>query len=92
MSSRVLIPVLRSLGIATALALASQSVLAQAPALTPNFEPQVGQAGKDVIWVPTPPELIETMMKAANVGPNDLVVDLGSGDGVGSYKTRLARP
>ncbi len=71
----------RSLGLAAALALASQSALAQAPAPSANFEPQVGQAGKDVIWVPTPPELIETMLRAANVGPNDLVVDLGSGDG-----------
>jgi SAM-dependent methyltransferase len=45
------------------------------------FEPTVGQAGKDVVWVPTPPELVEKMMDMAKVGPNDIVMDLGSGDG-----------
>lgn len=46
-----------------------------------EFKPQVGQAGKDVIWVPTPEEVVERMLKMANAGPNDFVVDLGSGDG-----------
>jgi SAM-dependent methyltransferase len=45
------------------------------------FEPVVGQAGKDVVWVPTPPELVEKMLDMANVTPQDLVMDLGSGDG-----------
>jgi SAM-dependent methyltransferase len=45
------------------------------------FEPTVGQAGKDVVWVPTPPELVEKMMDLANVTPQDFVMDLGSGDG-----------
>jgi hypothetical protein len=45
------------------------------------FEPEVGQAGKDVIWVPTPPELVEKMLDLANVTSQDLVMDLGSGDG-----------
>lgn len=45
------------------------------------FEPTVGQAGKDVVWVPTPPELVEKMLDMAAVGPNDVVMDLGSGDG-----------
>ena len=45
------------------------------------FEPTVGQAGKDVVWVPTPPELVEKMMDMAKVGPSDVVMDLGSGDG-----------
>ncbi len=44
-------------------------------------EPQIGQAGKDVIWVPTPPELIETMFTLAGITRHDYVVDLGSGDG-----------
>lgn len=38
-------------------------------------------AGKDVPFVPTPPAVVEGMLKAAEVGPNDLVIDLGSGDG-----------
>ena len=48
---------------------------------TPNFVPQVGQQGKDVIWVPTPDALVDRMLRMAQVGPNDQVVDLGSGDG-----------
>src|SRR6266478_597784 len=46
-----------------------------------KFEPQVGQAGKDVIWVPTPDEVVERMLTMAQVGPNDFHMDLGSGDG-----------
>jgi hypothetical protein len=45
------------------------------------YEPQVGQAGKDVIWVPTPDEVVERMLRMAQVTPNDYVIDLGAGDG-----------
>jgi SAM-dependent methyltransferase len=45
------------------------------------FEPQVGQAGKDVVWVPTPTEMVEKMLDLAHVTPQDFVMDLGSGDG-----------
>ena len=45
------------------------------------FTPQVGQPGKDVVWVPTPEALVEKMLDMAKVGPNDFVIDLGSGDG-----------
>jgi precorrin-6B methylase 2 len=45
------------------------------------FEPTPGQAGKDVVWVPTPPELVEKMLDMAQVTPKDFVMDLGSGDG-----------
>jgi len=55
------------------------TALAQGQA--PEFTPQVGQAGKDVIWVPTPEELVERMLRMAQTTPNDFVVDLGSGDG-----------
>lgn len=44
-------------------------------------EPYVGQPGKDVIWVPTPPSLVEKMLDMAAVTPQDIVMDLGSGDG-----------
>jgi precorrin-6B methylase 2 len=47
----------------------------------PPYEPQVGQAGKDVVWVPTPQVLVEKMLDLAKVTPQDLVIDLGSGDG-----------
>ena len=46
-----------------------------------EFAPQVGQAGKDVIWVPTPDDLVERMLRMAQTTPDDYVVDLGSGDG-----------
>jgi precorrin-6B methylase 2 len=46
-----------------------------------GFEPQVGQPGKDVVWVPTPQELVDTMLSIARVTPGDFVIDLGSGDG-----------
>lgn len=45
------------------------------------FEPVVGQAGKDVVWVPTPESLVEKMLDMAAVTPQDVVMDLGSGDG-----------
>jgi SAM-dependent methyltransferase len=45
------------------------------------FQPQVGQAGKDVVWVPTPQALVDRMLDMAKVTPEDYVVDLGSGDG-----------
>src|SRR5688572_28195078 len=45
------------------------------------FEPQVGQAGKDVVWVPSPEETVKKMMEMGEVTPQDFVVDLGSGDG-----------
>jgi hypothetical protein len=51
----------------------------QAPAKP--FEPQVGQAGKDVVWVPTPQALVDKMLDMAKVTPQDYLVDLGSGDG-----------
>jgi len=68
--SRRVLPV-----IALALAV-STTAYAQEP-----FVPQVGQAGKDVVWVPTPPELVERMLDLAKVTPQDFVMDLGSGDG-----------
>jgi tRNA G37 N-methylase Trm5 len=35
----------------------------------------------DVIWVPSPPEVIAAMLSAAKVGPQDVVYDLGCGEG-----------
>jgi precorrin-6B methylase 2 len=52
-----------------------------ATAQTATYEPTPGQAGKDVVWVPTPPELVEKMLDMAKVTPQDIVMDLGSGDG-----------
>jgi SAM-dependent methyltransferase len=46
-----------------------------------QYEPKVGQPGKDVVWVPNPVEMVEKMLDLARVTPRDLVIDLGSGDG-----------
>jgi SAM-dependent methyltransferase len=46
-----------------------------------NYQPEVGQAGKDVVWVPTPQALVDKMLDMAKVTPKDYVIDLGSGDG-----------
>lgn len=48
---------------------------------TAPFVPQVGQAGKDVVWVPTPQTLVDKMLDMAKVTPQDYLIDLGSGDG-----------
>jgi tRNA A58 N-methylase Trm61 len=63
----------RTLVIALVLAVHAAPALAQttqAPLRTP-----------DVIYVPTPPEVVAGMLKLAKVGPGDVVYDLGSGDG-----------
>jgi precorrin-6B methylase 2 len=46
-----------------------------------EYQPEVGQAGKDVVWVPTPQALVDKMLDMAKVTPKDYVIDLGSGDG-----------
>jgi methyltransferase family protein len=46
-----------------------------------EFQPRVGQEGKDVIWVPTPQALVDKMLDMAKVTAKDYVIDLGSGDG-----------
>jgi len=46
-----------------------------------EYSPRSGQAGKDVIWVPTPDELVTSMLKLASVTADDIVYDLGAGDG-----------
>jgi SAM-dependent methyltransferase len=71
------------------LALAAASALFAGPAANAAtraecesvYRPQVGQAGKNVIWVPTPDELVDKMLATAKVTPQDYVVDLGAGDG-----------
>ena len=46
-----------------------------------DFKPQVGQEGKDVVWVPTAQALVDRMLDMAKATPKDYVIDLGSGDG-----------
>lgn len=51
-------------------------------AASDRYAPEYGQPGKDVIWVPTAQPMVERMLDMARVGPDDRLVDLGSGDGV----------
>jgi SAM-dependent methyltransferase len=56
--------------------------VAQTPAApAKKYEPSVGQAGKDVVWVPTPDSVVEKMLELTKVTADDFVIDLGSGDG-----------
>jgi len=64
------------------LLLAAVPVLAQVQDVKQQpYQPQVGQGGKDVVWVPTPQILVDKMLDMAKVTPMDFVMDLGSGDG-----------
>ena len=56
------------------LAMSAATARAQQTAAAPLRSP-------DVIFVPTPPEVVQAMLKVAKVGPGDIVYDLGSGDG-----------
>ena len=46
-----------------------------------TYLPKRGQMGKDVMWLPTSDDLVFKMLDAAQVGPQDELVDLGAGDG-----------
>ena len=46
-----------------------------------DYTPEVGQPGKDVVWVPTPDAVVQKMLDMAQVTKKDRLVDLGSGDG-----------
>jgi hypothetical protein len=60
------------------LAIGAAQVHAQAKT---EFTPEVGQPGKDVVWVPSPDQLVDKMLDMAKVTPSDFLMDLGSGDG-----------
>ena len=55
--------------------------LAVAPAVAQTDAPQLGQISKDSVWVPTPERMIRRLLQMADVTKDDVVVDLGSGDG-----------
>jgi precorrin-6B methylase 2 len=76
-------PVSRRLVLASILSLCAAATFGQAATAKKEkqFEPSVGQEGKDVVWVPTSQALVNRMLDMAKVTPNDYVIDLGSGDG-----------
>jgi len=57
------------------------AVSGESRAASQEYQPQVGQEGKDVVWVPTPQELVDKMLDMAKLTPKDFLIDLGSGDG-----------
>lgn len=62
----------------------SKPAPAPAPAAPPAVEPASPAKplrDRDVIYVPTPQNVVEAMLKLANVTSSDVVYDLGSGDG-----------
>ena len=65
---------------ACVLALVAALNLSQAQPAT-DYQPSVGQEGKDVVWVPTNHVLVNKMLDIAAVTPSDFLIDLGSGDG-----------
>jgi SAM-dependent methyltransferase len=73
-------PTAVSLPLLLAFSLISTQV-AQPPPKPKPYEPTVGMPGRDAVWVPTSPGMVEKMLDMAKVTKADLVVDLGSGDG-----------
>jgi len=67
--------------LALCLSLLSGAAFAQDKPAGTDYQPEVGQSGKDVVWVPTPQSLVDKMLDIAKVTPADYVIDLGSGDG-----------
>lgn len=84
-------PRIRAAMLASAMAFSlcyAAGAMAQAAAAAPakageqkGYVPDIGQDGKDVIWVPTPQTLVDKMLDMAKVTPKDRLMDLGSGDG-----------
>lgn len=72
---------LRHSFLALTLSLFATGAFAQEQQAKEQFEPQVGQSGKDVVWVPTPQALVDRMLGLAKLTPKDYLMDLGSGDG-----------
>ena len=59
----------------------AQLATKETAAASTEFTPEVGQAGKDVVWVPTAQTLVNKLLDMAKLTPKDILYDLGSGDG-----------
>jgi Methyltransferase domain len=71
---------LAAVAVSCGLALVAALNLSQAQPAA-EYQPSVGQEGKDVVWVPTNNALVDKMLDLANVTASDFLIDLGSGDG-----------
>ncbi|HIK14568.1 MAG TPA: class I SAM-dependent methyltransferase [Leptolyngbyaceae cyanobacterium M33_DOE_097] len=66
----------------------------QAPVANPVSPTPAPTRTPDVVYVPTPPQVVDEMIRIADVKPTDVVYDLGSGDGrivIAAAKQRGAR-
>src|SRR5438876_9522459 len=63
-------------------------------ATAPNLAQSAASRQPDVVFVPTPADVVDAMLKLAKVTSSDVVYDLGSGDGrilIAAAKTYGAR-
>jgi hypothetical protein len=86
MSRRILYPLVITVsGLIFAACSQASAPTADAPAQSPNSELQaqspVAEPDLDVPYVPTPPGVVSAMLEVAQVGKDDVLYDLGSGDG-----------
>jgi ribosomal protein L11 methylase PrmA len=61
--------------------LVATMIVASIPGASAAFAQEAPTRRPDVIYVPTPEAVVEAMLQVANVGKNDIVYDLGCGDG-----------
>ena len=84
-AARLLPAGLFALSLAIIAAAQAQSTAPTRPAPSPpgaaDYKPEVGQQGKDVVWVPTSQALVNKMLDMAKLTAADVHYDLGSGDG-----------
>ena len=73
--------VLRQLSVFALASLLAATTHAQPAQSAKDFKPEVGQQGKDVVWVPTSQALVNKMLDMAKLTAADIHYDLGSGDG-----------
>lgn len=64
--------------VATAMVVAAQPAPTYGDAL---YQPKLRQPGKDVMWLPTPEPMVARMLGAARTTRDDIVYDLGAGEG-----------
>ncbi|OVZ61408.1 SAM-dependent methyltransferase [Pigmentiphaga sp. NML080357] len=79
--SQVLRRCARGMAVLAACALPVLAAVQAAEKPGSSYVPDVGQEGKDVVWVPTPQALVEKMIDMTKAAPGDTLIDLGSGDG-----------
>src|SRR5690606_13744741 len=60
---------------------ATAPTVARPASSSPGTVPKTALRSPDVIFVPTPYEVVDAMLKVAKVGKGDVLYDLGSGDG-----------